>query len=270
MNSDCAFRMGRSHAICQDYAVAGGGEQPFVIVADGCSSSPDTDIGARLLSRFAARSLWARAPEIDLERWVRRAGRVATQLGLDGRCLDATLLIARVEGACWQVRLAGDGVVAWQDRTGRVHVRALSYTGGYPEYPSYLACRERQRSYAALPGNRAELRRLVLEPDGCISTGPAEPLEPGPYCERGAVRDTCWLALLSDGATSFVAREERQGGGGSSRPVALESVLPELLQFKSFQGVFAQRRLARFAVRCGQLGWCHQDDLALAALHLGS
>jgi hypothetical protein len=31
-----------------------------------------------------------------------------------------------------------------------------------------------------------------------------------------------------------------------------------------------QRRLARFAARCGQVGWCHQDDLSLAALHLGS
>ena len=34
MNSDCVYRIGRGHAVCQDYAVAGVREHPYVILAD--------------------------------------------------------------------------------------------------------------------------------------------------------------------------------------------------------------------------------------------
>lgn len=269
MKGDCAFRMGRSHRVCQDYAVAGSGERPYVIVADGCSSSPDTDIGARLLARLTERALQAKSTDFDLERVVRRAGRVAAYLGLHDCCLDATLLTARVLGERWHLMMAGDGVAAWQDHEGRVHVRALSYTGGYPEYPSYLASPERRRSYAALPSNHAELRRMVLEPDGRVSTGPTEALPGGPYRESGLLREAIWLALLSDGATSFVARDEA-GGRTGTVPIGLEAVLATLLRFKSLQGVFVQRRMVRFALHCSQQGWCHQDDLALGAIYFGN
>jgi len=266
MNSDCAFRIGRSHSVCQDYAVAGGGERPYVIVADGCSSSPDTDIGARLLARIAERSLRAGASELDLERIVRRAGKLAADLGLSPCCLDATLLTATIRGDQWHVLAAGDGVIAWQDRDGRVHVRAISYSGGYPEYPSYLTAPERGRSFDALAENHAALCRLTLEPDGCVVTLPPVVPAPGGHLESGSVRDTTWIALLTDGATSFVGR----AGDGSSAALELPAVLAELLRFKCMQGVFVQRRLARFSQQCATRGWFHQDDLALGAISFGA
>jgi len=270
MNSDCAFRMGRSHSVCQDYAVAGGGERPYVIVADGCSSSPDTDIGARLLARLAERSLRSGAAELGLERVVRRAGKLATHLGLNACCLDATLLTARVRGEQWQVRVAGDGLVAWQDRDGWIHVRVISYGAGYPEYPSYLACPERRRSFEALDGNHATLLRITLEPDGRAVSLPDEMLSPSGYQESGSVRDAVWVALLSDGAASFVAQNAAEDRSCGSASVAVATVLGELLRFKSMQGVFVQRRLARFSQQCATRGWCHQDDLALGAIYLGA
>jgi hypothetical protein len=258
--------MGRSHSVCQDYAVVGGGERPYVVVADGCSSSPDTDIGARLLARLAARSLRSGMAELDLERMVRRAGKLSSALGLDPSCLDATLLTAWVRGEQWHLAVAGDGVAAWQDRDGRVHVRVVSFTGGYPEYPSYLASPERRRSFDALADNAGRLQRIILEPEGRVTLLPEEPLAPGGFRECGLVRDTAWIALVSDGATSFVARSE----DGRSGPVELATVLAELLAFKSLQGVFVQRRLTRFSQQCGTRGWGHQDDLALGAISFGA
>lgn len=266
MNSDCAFRIGRSHSVCQDYAVAGNGERPYVIVADGCSSSPDTDIGARLLARIAARSYRAGAPELNLERVVRRSGKLAVDLGLNPCCLDATLLTATVRGDQWHVLAAGDGVVAWQDCDGRVHVRTISYSGGYPEYPSYLAAPDRRRSFDALSDNHSSLRRMTLEADGQVVHLPTVQLAPGGYRESGSVRDTAWVALLSDGATSFVGRSD----AGQSAAVDLGTVLTELLRFKCMQGVFVQRRLARFSQQCSARGWFHQDDLTLGALSFGA
>src|SRR5215203_2249321 len=51
MNTDCFFNIGATHSVCQDYVVA----SPYLILSDGCSSSPDTDIGARLLVKAAER-----------------------------------------------------------------------------------------------------------------------------------------------------------------------------------------------------------------------
>ena len=48
MNANCAINIGSTHALCQDYALARN-DGPYVILSDGCSSSPDTDVGSRLL-----------------------------------------------------------------------------------------------------------------------------------------------------------------------------------------------------------------------------
>jgi hypothetical protein len=219
-----------------------------------------------LLARLAERSLRSGAAELDLERLVRRAGRLASSLGLDPCCLDATLLTACVRGDLWRVTVAGDGVVAWQDRDGCVQVRSISFAGGYPEYPSYLASPERRRGFDAVPGNEPILRRIILEPDGRTAHLAEERLPPGGFHESGTIRDTAWVALLSDGAASFVARND----AGSSTPIELGTVLAELLAFKSLQGVFVQRRLTRFSQQCGTRGWGHQDDLAVGAISFGA
>ena len=65
MFADCAFAAGRGHDVCQDYAAAGGGaDEPYAILADGCSTSPDTDVGARLLVKCIERPL-ASAASLD-------------------------------------------------------------------------------------------------------------------------------------------------------------------------------------------------------------
>jgi hypothetical protein len=54
MNANHYFSIGKDHAICQDYAISklinNGG---CAILSDGCSSSPSTDIGSRLLAMAA-------------------------------------------------------------------------------------------------------------------------------------------------------------------------------------------------------------------------
>ena len=44
--SDSYFKIGKTHLICQDYALHSEGH---ISLSDGCSSSPNTDIGSRLL-----------------------------------------------------------------------------------------------------------------------------------------------------------------------------------------------------------------------------
>ncbi|MBM3457554.1 MAG: protein phosphatase 2C domain-containing protein, partial [Armatimonadetes bacterium] len=110
MHADAAFRMGCTHSVCQDYAVAlrataAGG--PAILLADGCSSSPDTDVGARLLARATARVLESVAtlaprtlPEAQRS-GVERAHRAAADLGLPAGALDATLLVLAAGDGVW-------------------------------------------------------------------------------------------------------------------------------------------------------------------------
>ena len=264
MNADCAFRMGRRHAVCQDYAVAAGGERPYVILADGCSSSPDTDLGARLVVKTAERLLRQRVELPDPERVLLHGRGMALELELAPECLDTTLLMAVVVNGQWLVRACGDGVIAWQDREGRLHTQSLSYGRGYPAYPNYLCDAARRRAFQRLEGNELQLESLELAPSGRVIRRRTELLPAGAHHLAGRVEETAWLAVLSDGATSFVRRSE-----GISEPLALEAVLSRLLAFKGFQGVFAQRRLARFEQECAASGWVHQDDLALGVIRCG-
>ena len=47
MNTDCAFYIGTTHEVCQDYALTG---EYSVAIADGCSGSVLSDFGSRVLS----------------------------------------------------------------------------------------------------------------------------------------------------------------------------------------------------------------------------
>ena len=96
---------------------------PYVILADGCSAAPDSDLGARLLALNARRLLpWFALPVADEvervarhwrlgQRLIRRAARQARALGVDEDVLDATLIVAWCDGATVYVHLYGDGCI---------------------------------------------------------------------------------------------------------------------------------------------------------------
>src|SRR5215204_1596043 len=147
MNADVAFQIGSSHAVCQDYGRAGGparsegceaGGRPYVILSDGCSSSTDADVGARLLVRAAERLLSGTGapPAGRLAETHREAAGLALSwaglLGLRPEAVDATLLTAHLVGDELIVGCSGDGVVCLQTGDGGLDVYAVSYSSGYP------------------------------------------------------------------------------------------------------------------------------------------
>lgn len=112
-NSDAFFSIGKTHEVCQDYARAGDldGRQ-FAIVSDGCSSSPDTDFGARALvmSAIQCRKEISWLPLVaDWTIW--HAKDIIKGYGLSPFCLDATLLsIFPSPGKGWfNIQVCGDG-----------------------------------------------------------------------------------------------------------------------------------------------------------------
>src|SRR6266496_2217714 len=161
MNADSAFIIGASHTVCQDYAVAGhslltqrapdinSAATPYIILSDGCSSSPDTDIGARLLVKAAEQILLAPLRPLANElaemhkESARRALLWAGIAGLQPQALDATLLTVHFSDDGLILGCSGDGVIALQSWAGELDVYVISYLSGYPLYPGYAHQPER-------------------------------------------------------------------------------------------------------------------------------
>jgi len=275
MNADGAFAIGRAHDVCQDYVVAGHySGTAYAILADGCSSSPDTDVGARLLVKSAARFI--RTHDIssgeNCARYHAEAvGHAIVQaelLHVDSRCVDATLVTLTAGKDRFFVSCYGDGVFALKKRSGAIEVHIVSFSENAPDYPSYLADARRRSLVYAQSTNEKSVISLSISPTGEVLDRSVRRCVSGAEIIEGRAVELESIAIASDGVQSFAKTVVSETSRVDER-LALEQVLPELLAFKSRAGAFVQRRMNRFRRDCVQRGWRHDDDLAIAAIHFG-
>ncbi len=264
MGADFFFRMGSTHSICQDYAAAGAANGlTYAALSDGCSSSPDTDFGARfLVQAFKSSVGWDPSATLIAS----RAARYAEALDLPARSLDATLLFGMMGEQHAELWRAGDGVVAWRRRNGTWIFNQISFGANAPKYLIYSLSSALQAEHAAL-SKTATVRIGAHGPgdsgawDVAMETCPVSDL---PELECWYIdRNDCDIVLMfSDGIESF------QDASGA--PVPLEDVLNELLAFKNLQGQFLGRRCGKFLSKtCVERGWTHADDFSAAGIYLG-
>ncbi len=260
MNADCAFWIGSTHRVCQDYAVAGHAEgAAHAVLSDGCSGSPDTDIGARLLAKSAERRLPLCAGAIE------NAAVCAGGLGLPPTCLDATLLTITAADGKFDARCFGDGVVALGRHDGTIEAFVVSFAASYPRYLSYTLDADRRQQWLDQPGNTKTVQRWV--PGEAV---PAEPETSERDSEQwtGSVADCRFVAVLSDGVQSFT-QSVATDTSRTTQSVPIADVLALLLAFKGGQGQFVQRRVRAFQRECAARGWSHADDVSLGVVWLG-
>jgi hypothetical protein len=241
-------------------------------LADGCSSSPDTDIGARLVAQ-SARCLLPE-PTASAADWaayhdavIHKAADCAEMLGLPSTCLDTTLLTViasnRVVTACCH----GDGVVVLGRQDGGLEVFAISYAANYPYYPSYRLDNARGRQWDAQVGNEKRVQSWRLGPEGVLTENTrlsSSDLE----MFTGTAEDYRFVAVLSDGAQAFTETLETDTSR-TPRSISLLDVLANLLAFKSSRGEFVQRRATAFFKDCAARRWQHRDDFSLGVVWLG-
>ncbi|MFT5683914.1 MAG: hypothetical protein ACI8RZ_004846 [Myxococcota bacterium] len=230
MPASAAYAIGSSHTVCQDYARAA---DDLALLSDGCSGSPDTDIGARLLVTAALMEsvvddgLPMRAAQ-TARRWAVTQGLAVPQR--TPGCLDATLLLAWRDGDHLRALIAGDGAVAVRYRDGRTVCHRIDH-GAAPPYPIY----------------HHQPDRLA-----CL-TAPIAPV-----CFSVPTSEVDLLAVLSDGVFTFT---------GPHGPIPAQEIAAELLAVRAPIGDFFTRRLRRFRTRtCTARGWSHSDDLSIAGV----
>jgi protein phosphatase 2C-like protein len=248
MNTDVTINIGSTHSVCQDYAIAGDG---YVILSDGCSSSSDTDIGARLLVRAMAQVVTAHADISELHKESARVALAwARMIGLPAQSVDATLMSAHVSGDNLIVACSGDGVIVLESKEGVLDVYAISSPSGYPFYPSYV--HQPDRLAELVTHNRCN--KEIKHHDATEITDSLT------ISLKLKAADYRYVALASDGINSFFQTQRR---------ICLADVLKELWSFKHSHGAFVERRMKRFKKDMHAKGWQHADDLAFAVINLG-
>jgi len=273
LNTDSCFSIGKTHKVCEDYARAGTfqpnlGVEPraYAIVSDGCSASPDTDFGARLLTVAAQQRLNVFGDEFD-PNWAIWQAAERVRPPLSPTCLDATLLVVHERAdSDVGVLASGDGVVAAVRHDGTVEVWDIDFNG-VPGYLSYQLDPERLAHFLELGHGHRSVRGYVGgEPKETATSSVAAP-QPADGWVWTQLFDRATYKLvmvMSDGVHSFWKQDDL----GRPSNVPFLEVVNQLVAIKGFAGSFVARRAQAFLKRyCVKHGWYHNDDLAVAAIH---
>ncbi|HEX3253145.1 MAG TPA: protein phosphatase 2C domain-containing protein [Pyrinomonadaceae bacterium] len=257
MNANGIVNIGATHSLCQDYVIA---RNDYVILADGCSSSPDTDIGARLLARALDQCL---SKTTEIEELHKDAARLALDwantISLPPQSVDATLMSIHVKGEDLIVACSGDGVIILESQTGVLDVYAISSPSGYPFYPTYIHQPDR---LAELVNNDRCTKEIKDVRANNVTT-----TESLTVTFKLCVADYKYAAIASDGINSF-SHTQQTANGKRVEAVSLSDVLDEFWSFKNSHGAFVERRLKRFKKDTQAKGWQHADDLAIGVIHV--
>jgi len=299
-NTDHYIEQGSGHAQCEDYALSGIYRSvPYIIVSDGCGSSDQTDVGARLTAHSFKAALASfldsrvgsvqAVGERELHHELRsrtlvRIRRAAETLRVPLTACDATLLAAFVlDGKCRLFR-SGDGTIIFKNKQGFEAIHT-EYADNTPYYLSYLLDARRNDAYQGrVEIGHVHVKQMVWDQQfrqTAARTIARVDRKPQWFCLDA--EDLEWVIVTSDGLSSY-AQDPYKGTGtfkgtgkencdkGNDKGTGKENsgferILQRVAGFKSFNGNFVERRMKRLQKECGKEGMVHYDDVSVAAIY---
>lgn len=264
MNSDWYINQGFSHKVCEDYAVAGDG---YAVVSDGCSSSENTDVGARILCLLAQQLISTFLKQHSREALgydflgtyvISRATQIASTLGLPPSCLDATLLAAFVYRGKIYVYAYGDGYIVINYDNGEQRKIKFEFPQNAPYYLTYSCDFARDAQYRILAGEYFKVftwQKTYWDMRRMRVGDPIEIIEP--------VDEVSNVLVMSDGVESFLDKSS-----GEAKNVPDTTILKELTSFKLLKGEFVKRRAQKAIKNYTKNGITHYDDLSIGGINL--
>lgn len=259
MHSNHYFRIGSMHGICEDYARSGitPNGRAYAIVSDGCSSSLDTDVGARIVSLEAERFIRARE-EIPTGLEIAFLAREKIiNLGLQPSAMDTTLIIA-LEDKEKNIKIHGwgDGAIISQSSSGW-GIDEYEYNPNFPFYLSYLTDPDRMELWKESGLELICTSKLLLTED--IQRLIKNPCKwENTFC----IAPEMSLFIVTDGLSSF----EKTNIDPRNKRIRSEQIAEELIKVKFPRGKFVEKRVRRFLKNFKKEGIVNTDDFAVAGI----
>lgn len=269
MHTDYFYTKGASHSVCQDFVIDGMTKAGihFVILADGCSSQPRTDIGTRILALETQKMIhlfgWEFFNMDDSFTYVvENAKEYVRSVNLPPEVLTATLIVLAGDSKHIRIHGMGDGgfvVIPTQKalkQGGLFHnprVRTIEYKDNYPMYPIYL----REKRFYMPDTNTMIKHRIDLKTGETLSSEHTFERKLS-MLNHFAIQDVKFIGIFSDGMECFLDENHNL--------IPIREIMNRITAFKKTKGDFIQRRMKSFLKKNS---WTPYDDLSFGGIYCG-
>lgn len=278
MNSDSFFTIGSTHKVCQDYVIHSPINVPqYVILSDGCSSAVDSDFGSRILCKSLQSLIYNEKHNIEsmLDSVIRSAHSFAKSMLLNDDSLCATLVFARIEpyreGKAFKTYTIGDSMIAAKHKfRNQIEFIEYKFASGAPYYLRYEIDNMKEQYFQKF-GNEVSRRSFSIDNDysvgQLISVAEEKKLNFDKiyFEEAFSLEDYDWVAVMSDGATSF-QKLTADSTTKQNIPVGPMDALYETLSFKGYFGEFVQRRCQKAFKQFKEKNIHNYDDFSIGVI----
>jgi hypothetical protein len=254
LHYDHHYSIGLTHQVCQDYVVAGKVPTSFIVLSDGCSSSPNSEMGAKILT-LTSQQILKEAEQWPLDyadfgqQLINTALNVTKRLQLPDGVLDATVMLAFLQEDNIVVYVYGDGCLLFKDHNGNVGTIEVVFTHNAPFYLSYWINKERLLEYT-----KAEAKPLLLI-DSVNGQSDPKPFQT-PLIFSLPLKKYKFIGIASDGASHFVDINK-------SEKVPLYDIATDLLAFPDTLNEFVKRHTINVLAQHTKSGIHPFDDLSI-------
>ena len=277
-NIDSFMTIGNSHEVCEDYIYSSLGVDPYIILSDGCSSSKNTDVGARvlvhsarnILNRFIHRTGIPIEADVLGDMIAHEAEETIRKLGLNTSALDATLIIAYRLKDKIIINVFGDGNVILKKKDGTTKIYNYQYAKNMPYYLSYYVDAARQNQYCKEMFEVDNSGKCLVTARHLLSNDPEKLEELNVTFEDFVkiptfilpIEDYEMIGIASDGIESF-------GNPVNGLRKDYREIIEELTAFKGTVGEVLKRRAKRAIKNYKKEGIEHYDDVSIGVMLIG-
>lgn len=270
METDSYYEIGSSHIYCQDYARTGkikigNSDCSFIVVSDGCSSSKDSDLGARFWAQKFPEIAQHLAIHEDIDSPIEQIFldnlKAISNSPLD-ESFDATIVGALYDSQTdiLYTAIVGDGKIIYHNPEF-ILVESMNFASNAPYYPTYHLDPDRAKGYEASFGKEYGIlsRKVYSESSDAEFSNEYKLKGRISKFQNFSLSNYTGVSVTTDGLDTFYKKEDKSA-------ISFDRILKEVTSFKMLQGKFVERRMLGFKKFCRQNGIEHYDDIAVASM----
>jgi hypothetical protein len=291
MHTDSYYAIGTYHSVCQDYALSGSINKniSYAIISDGCSSSLDVDVGARILAHSAKDFFIFQYKGFDSIRddisrteeafrnYIHASSVLVTRhLRLPLSSLNATLVAVITDGITTRLFIYGDGGVILGNKDGSITYHYVHYDQNAPYYLSYDMDEKFKELYL-----KDYSDQIVYFADETFTIDNVT--NKMIVCEQVKIKDFSYnnhdhfcetngiyfAMCVSDGIHSFLDMDfSFPTSQKASKEVGYIEIVNQMCAIKNYNGSFIQRRMGRIKRDFSKIDRVHFDDVSVSAIYM--